>query len=51
MDTLHSITDTLWRESWNRAFWPSLMLSVVVALDQCTRGPSLTAMAVTYFVS
>jgi hypothetical protein len=51
METLHKIADTLWRESWNRAVWPSLMLSMAVSLDQCTRGPSLTAMAVNYLCS
>ena len=51
METLRIITDRAWRESWNRAFWPSLALMVVASLDQCTRGPSLTAMALTYFCS
>jgi hypothetical protein len=49
METLHTIADWAWKESWNRAFWPSLALLVVASLDQCTRGPSLTAMALTYF--
>jgi hypothetical protein len=47
MDTLRTIADYLWRESWNRAFWPSLALTVVASLDQCTRGPSITAMVLT----
>jgi hypothetical protein len=44
METLHTITDAAWRESWNRAFWPSLLITVAAALDGCTRGPSITAM-------
>ena len=51
METLRTITDWAWKESWNRAFWPSLALLVVASLDQCTRGPSLTAMALQYFCS
>jgi hypothetical protein len=51
MDTLRSIVNALWRESWNRAFWPSLALSVVASLDQCTRGPSITAMLLTALCS
>ena len=51
METLRTITDWAWKESWNRAFWPSLALMAVASLDQCTRGPSLTAMALTYFCS
>jgi hypothetical protein len=51
METLRTIADWAWKESWNRAFWPSLALMVVASLDQCTRGPSLTAMALTYFCS
>ena len=49
METLHNIAETAWRESWNRALWPSLVLSIAVALDQCTRGPSITAMILTRF--
>ena len=51
METLRIITDRAWKESWNRAFWPSLALMIVASLDQCTRGPSLTAMALQYFCS
>ena len=51
METLRTIADWAWKESWNRAFWPSLALVVVASLDQCTRGPSLTAMMLTYFCS
>lgn len=51
METLRTITDWAWKESWNRAFWPSLALMVVASLDQCTRGPSLTAMALQYLCS
>ena len=49
METLRIITEKAWRESWNRALWPSLVLSIAVALDQCTRGPSITAMLITHF--
>ena len=49
METLRTFTETAWRESWNRAVWPSLVLSIAVALDQCTRGPSITAMVITHF--
>ena len=51
MGTLRSFAETAWRESWNRAFWPSLALSIAVALDQCTRGPSLTAMIITAYLN
>ena len=51
MDSLRTLTDYLWRESWNRAVWPSLALTVVASLDQCTRGPSLTAMVLTALCS
>jgi hypothetical protein len=51
MDSLRTLTDYLWRESWNRAFWPSLALAVVASLDQCTRGPSITAMLLTALCS
>ena len=44
MTTLHSIAEAAWRESWNRAFWPSLLITVAAALDGCTRGPSITGM-------
>jgi hypothetical protein len=51
METVRTLTDALWRESWNRALWPSLALTMAASLDQCTRGPSLTAMMLTYFCS
>jgi len=51
METLHTIAGMLWRESWNRAFWPSLALTVAASLDQCTRGPSITAMVLTALCS
>ena len=44
MDTLRTLSEAAWRESWNRAFWPSLAITVAAALDGCTRGPSITAM-------
>jgi hypothetical protein len=44
MEMLRTFTEAAWRESWNRAFWPSLAITVAAALDGCTRGPSLTAM-------
>ena len=51
METVRTIADRAWRESWNRAVWPSLVLTLAVTLDQCTRGPSLTAMILTQFFS
>jgi hypothetical protein len=39
-----------WRESWNRAFWPSLALSLLVALDSYTRGPSISGMVLTFLL-
>jgi len=51
MGTLRTVAEAAWRESWNRAFWPSLVLSIAVAADQCTRGPSLTAMLVTAYLN
>ena len=50
METVRTIAENAWRESWNRAVWPSLVLSIAVALDQCTRGPSITAMIITRFL-
>jgi hypothetical protein len=50
METVRTIAENAWRESWNRAVWPSLVLSIAVALDQCTRGPSITAMLITRFL-
>ena len=47
MDILRTLADAAWRESWNRAFWPSLAITVAAALDGCTRGPSITAMVLT----
>jgi hypothetical protein len=47
METLRTLTEAAWRESWNRAFWPSLLITVAAALDGCTRGPSITAMVLT----
>jgi hypothetical protein len=51
MESLHTIAGMLWRESWNRAFWPSLALTVAASLDQCTRGPSITALVLTALCS
>ena len=51
METLHTITDWAWRESWNRAFWPSLVLSLIVTMDNYTRGPSISGMLLTYLFS
>ena len=51
MERLRAIPHDLWRESWNRAFWPSLALSIAASLDQCTRGPSLTALLLTALCS
>lgn len=47
MEKLHAIAEATWRESWNRAFWPSLAITLAAALDGCTRGPSITAMVLT----
>lgn len=51
METVRTIAENAWRESWNRAVWPSLVLTLAVTLDQCTRGPSITAMILTQFFS
>ena len=51
METVRTIAERAWRESWNRAVWPSLVLTIAVSLDQCTRGPSITAMILTQFFS
>jgi hypothetical protein len=48
MGTLRTIAETAWRESWNRAFWPSLALSLIVTMDNYTRGPSISGMLLTY---
>lgn len=46
MDTLRTHTVNACRAAWMRALWPSLVLTVAIALDQCTRGPSVTAMVI-----
>lgn len=51
METLRTVTVNTCRAAWTRALWPSLVLSVVIALDQCTRGPSITAMVLTRLFS
>jgi hypothetical protein len=46
MDTLR----TLARNPGLALAWPSAMLAVAISLDQFTRGPSVTAMAVQYLL-
>jgi hypothetical protein len=50
MGTLQTITAAAWRESWNRAFWPSLALSILVTMDGYTRGPSVSGLVLTYLL-
>ena len=47
METLRTVTVNTYRAAWMRALWPSLVLTVAIAADQCTRGPSITAMVLT----
>ena len=47
MDTFCTHAVNAYRAAWMRALWPSLVLSVAIALDQCTRGPSIPAMVLT----
>jgi hypothetical protein len=47
METLRTVTVSTYRAAWMRACWPSLVLSVALAMDQVTRGPSITAMVLT----
>ena len=51
MDTLRTCTVNAYHAAWTRALWPSLVLTVAVAMDQCTRGPSITAMVLTALFS
>jgi hypothetical protein len=51
METLRIHTVNTARAAWTRAVLPSLVLSVAIALDQCTRGPSITAMVLTRLFS
>ena len=51
METLRTVTVNTCRAAWTRALWPSLVLTVAIALDQCTRGPSITAMILTQLFS
>jgi hypothetical protein len=51
METIRAFTVNTARAAWMRAVWPSLVLTVAIALDQCTRGPSVTAMVVTQLLS
>lgn len=50
MGTLHTIAASAWRESWNRAFWPSLALSLLIAMDGYTRGPSISGMVLSFLL-
>lgn len=50
MGTLRTIAEMAWRESWNRAFWPSLALSIIMTLDNYTRGPSISGMVLTFLL-
>ncbi|NML48534.1 hypothetical protein HHL11_32620 [Ramlibacter sp. G-1-2-2] len=44
METLHTYAVNTASAAWTRAFWPSVVLAVAIALDQFTRGPSITGM-------
>jgi hypothetical protein len=51
MDSIRTLTVNTAHEALTRALWPSIVLSVAVALDQCTRGPSITAMLITAYLN
>jgi hypothetical protein len=51
MDSLRTFTVNTAHEAVNRALWPSIVLSVAIALDQYTRGPSLSAMLITAYLN
>jgi hypothetical protein len=51
METIRAATVNTARAAWMRAVWPSLVLTVAIALDQYTRGPSVSGMLLTYFLS
>jgi hypothetical protein len=51
METIRAVTVNTARAAWMRAVWPSLVLTIAIALDQCTRGPSITAMIITQLFS
>jgi hypothetical protein len=52
MDTLRTFINrhTDARE-WAQTVWPSLVLAILVTLDQSTRGPSLVAMLVQSYLA
>jgi hypothetical protein len=47
METIRTFSANATRAAWTRALLPSLVLTVAIALDQMTRGPSITAMILT----
>ena len=49
METLRHATVNTAHEAVTLALWPSIVLSVAIALDQFTRGPSITAMLLTAY--
>jgi hypothetical protein len=51
METLRNHTVNAARAALTRALWPSIVLSVAVALDQFTRGPSITQMVITAYLN
>jgi hypothetical protein len=50
METIRTATVNTAKAAWMRAMVPSMVLTVAIALDQYTRGPSISAMLLTYFL-
>lgn len=48
METIRTATVNTAKAALVRALWPSMVLSAAIALDQYTRGPSISGMLLTY---
>lgn len=48
METIRTATVNTAKAAWMRAMVPSMVLSAAIALDQYTRGPSISGMLLTY---
>lgn len=51
METIRTVTVKTAKAAWMRAVWPSAVLSMAIALDQYTRGPSISGMLLTHLLA
>ena len=51
METIRTATVKTAKAAWMRAVWPSAVLSMAIALDQYTRGPSISGMLLTHLLA